>query len=119
MVFSRSTPSSGLERTGTSGRTPFSPSITRAIDACASTTGDPAANAAKTLGRDVLVATVDLGEDSAAAVANGKIYSIGAQRPFMQGHGRSQGRRCRSARQGGSAVAALQADIDAKRKEAA
>ncbi|SDB53038.1 substrate-binding domain-containing protein [Bauldia litoralis] len=44
-----------------------------------------AANAAKTLGRDVLVATVDLGEDSAVAVANGEIYSIGAQRPFMQG----------------------------------
>lgn len=44
-----------------------------------------AANAAKTLGRDVLVATVDLGEDSAVAVANGEIYSIGAQRPFLQG----------------------------------
>lgn len=44
-----------------------------------------AANAAKTLGRDVLVATVDLGEDSAVAVANGELYSIGAQRPFLQG----------------------------------
>lgn len=44
-----------------------------------------AANAAKTLGRDVLVATVDLGEDSAVAVANDEIYSIGAQRPFLQG----------------------------------
>jgi ribose transport system substrate-binding protein len=44
-----------------------------------------AANAAKTLGRDVLVATVDLGEDSAVAVANGEIYAIGAQRPFLQG----------------------------------
>ncbi len=44
-----------------------------------------AANAAKTLGREVLVSTVDLGEDSAVAVANGEIYSIGAQRPFLQG----------------------------------
>ena len=44
-----------------------------------------AANAAKTLGRDVLVATVDLGEDSAVAVANGELYAIGAQRPFLQG----------------------------------
>jgi ribose transport system substrate-binding protein len=44
-----------------------------------------AANAAKTLGRDVLVSTVDLGEDSAVAVANGEIYAIGAQRPFLQG----------------------------------
>ncbi len=44
-----------------------------------------AATAAKTLGRDVLVATVDLGEDSAVAVANGEIFSIGAQRPFLQG----------------------------------
>ena len=44
-----------------------------------------AAHAAKTLGRDVLVATVDLGEDSAVAVANGEIYAIGAQRPFLQG----------------------------------
>ena len=44
-----------------------------------------AATAAKTLGRDVLVATVDLGEDSAIAVANGEIYAIGAQRPYLQG----------------------------------
>jgi ribose transport system substrate-binding protein len=44
-----------------------------------------AANAAKTLGRDVLVATVDLGEDSAVAVANGELFSIGAQRPYLQG----------------------------------
>ena len=44
-----------------------------------------AANAAKTLGREVLVATVDLGEDSAVAVANGEIYAIGAQRPYLQG----------------------------------
>jgi ribose transport system substrate-binding protein len=44
-----------------------------------------AANAAKTLGREVLVSTVDLGEDSALAVARGEIYSIGAQRPFVQG----------------------------------
>ena len=44
-----------------------------------------AANAAKTLGRDVLVATVDLGEDSAVAVATGEIYAIGAQRPYLQG----------------------------------
>ena len=44
-----------------------------------------AGNAAKTLGRDVLVATVDLGEDSAVAVANGELYSIGAQRPYLQG----------------------------------
>lgn len=44
-----------------------------------------AANAAKTLGRDVLVSTVDLGEDSAIAVARGELYSIGAQRPYLQG----------------------------------
>lgn len=44
-----------------------------------------AANAAKTLGREVLVSTVDLGEDSAIAVARGQIYSIGAQRPYLQG----------------------------------
>jgi ribose transport system substrate-binding protein len=44
-----------------------------------------AANAAKTLGRDVLVATVDLGEDSAVAVANNELFSIGAQRPYLQG----------------------------------
>ena len=44
-----------------------------------------AANAAKTLGRELLVATVDLGEDSAVAVANGDIYAIGAQRPYNQG----------------------------------
>ena len=44
-----------------------------------------AGHAAKTLGRDILVATVDLGEDSAVAVANGEIYAIGAQRPFLQG----------------------------------
>lgn len=44
-----------------------------------------AANAAKTLGRDVLVATVDLGEDSAVSVANGELFSIGAQRPYLQG----------------------------------
>lgn len=44
-----------------------------------------AANAAKMLGRDILVATVDIGEDSAVAVANGELYSIGAQRPYLQG----------------------------------
>lgn len=44
-----------------------------------------AANAAKTLGRDVLVATVDLGEDSAVSVANGELFAIGAQRPYLQG----------------------------------
>jgi len=44
-----------------------------------------AANAAKTLGRDILISTVDLGEDSALAVARGQIYSIGAQRPYLQG----------------------------------
>jgi ribose transport system substrate-binding protein len=44
-----------------------------------------AANAAKTLGRNVLVATVDIGEDSAVAMANGELYSIGAQRPYLQG----------------------------------
>jgi ribose transport system substrate-binding protein len=44
-----------------------------------------AATAAKTLGRDVLVSTVDLGADSAVNVARGELYAIGAQRPYLQG----------------------------------
>jgi ribose transport system substrate-binding protein len=44
-----------------------------------------AANAAKTLGRPVLVGTVDLGDDSAVSVARGELYAIGAQRPYLQG----------------------------------
>ena len=63
-----------------------------------------AGHAAKTLGRDILVATVDLGEDSAVAVANGEIYAIGAQRPFLQGRGGGKGCGCRTSGQGSAAI---------------
>src|SRR5699024_6733929 len=41
--------------------------------------------AAKTLGRNIVITTNDLAQDSALNVARGDFYAVGAQRPYDQG----------------------------------